>query len=306
MMSHSWISRWLPRWPWLLWGLLVALLAAYGWTWSRLPGTGAGAPERAAPMEWPAPALPDPAAWSIVRSVGGASAAPNSRGLAARYRLAGTFVLIGPEWGPEEVRKAVLDDLDQQKQHLVAEGDAFDSITVVRVYRDHVTLRHDGREEDLWLSFSGVARGGATAATADQPQQDLRWDERVVETTPWGNRIADNRWILKRDQLLRYYEDVMNDPERLANLFISMRPVVSREEGNEITGYVLRPKGETEFYQGVGFREGDIVRKVNSMRMVRQERAEYFIREFMEGRLDAVVIDVERDGKEQQLIYYIR
>lgn len=292
----------LPSGLWLCLGLLAVFYAV---RWFSLPSAERAASAPPAPLEWEKPTLPEPDDWRVfVGEESGASA--DGGALASRYRLAGTFFLTGPEWSEEELRKAVLDDLDRQRQLMVSEGEVFDGVEVVRVYVDRVTLRHSGREEDLWLSFAGRADAVA-AVSGEAPERELRWDERVIESNRWGNRIGDHRWILHKDQLLRYYEDVMNDPERLANLFISMRPVIAREEGgDEITGYVLRPRGEGDFYEGVGLREGDIVRKVNSMRMVRQERAEYFIREFMEGRLDAVVMDVERDGKEEQLIYYLR
>ena len=42
------------------------------------------------------------------------------------------------------------------------------------------------------------------------------------------------------------------------------------------------------------------------MKMTKQERAEYFIREFVQDRLNAVVLDIERNGNPQKLIYYLR
>ncbi len=56
----------------------------------------------------------------------------------------------------------------------------------------------------------------------------------------------------------------------------------------------------------MGLRDGDVVRKVNSMRMTSQRRAEYFIGEFVQDRLGAVVIDVERDGQPQKLVYLVK
>ncbi len=296
------VVAWMPH---ALWLLFVLLAVYYGARWLTLPATDGTGPALPAPMAWAKPTLPEPEAWRVF--VGDATEPTPSRGaLAARYRLAGTFMLTARDGADGELRRAVLDDLDRQRQLMVSEGEQFDGVRVVRVYIDRVTLRDQDREEDLWLSFSGVADPVASAAGA-RPDRELRWDERIIESNRWGNRIGDHRWILHKDQLVRYYNDVMNDPERLANLFISMRPVIAREDGiDEITGYVLRPRGERAFYEGVGLREGDIVRKVNAMRMTRQERAEYFIREFMEGRLDAVVMDIEREGREEQLIYYLR
>ena len=73
-----------------------------------------------------------------------------------------------------------------------------------------------------------------------------------------------------------------------------------------ITGYQLGVEGEADFFGSVGLKAGDVVRKVNSMPMTSRRRAEYFIGEFVENRGSAFVLDVERDGTPQKLIYEIR
>jgi hypothetical protein len=42
------------------------------------------------------------------------------------------------------------------------------------------------------------------------------------------------------------------------------------------------------------------------MRMVSQRRAEYFLSEFLKNRVSALVLDVEREGKPEKMIYLIR
>ena len=74
----------------------------------------------------------------------------------------------------------------------------------------------------------------------------------------------------------------------------------------KIAGYQIEKQGEQEFYDNVGLLEGDIVRTVNSMKMTRQERAAYFMREFLNDRLGAVVLDIERNGEDMKLIYFLR
>jgi len=108
---------------------------------------------------------------------------------------------------------------------------------------------------------------------------------------------------LKRKELLAYRDQLLDDPERLAALFISMKP---DRIDRKIAGYRLAKEGEGEFWEAVGLLENDVIRKVNSMKMTKQERAEYFIREFVQDRLNAVVLDIERDGQPLKLIYYLR
>ena len=103
---------------------------------------------------------------------------------------------------------------------------------------------------------------------------------------------------------MNYYSELMDDPERIAALYVSMKPEYA--EGGSIAGYVLDMQGEKEFFEAAGLQNGDIVRKVNSLQMSSQKRAEYFIGEFAKNRLNAVVLDVERGGQNRKLIYLIR
>jgi type II secretory pathway component PulC len=77
-------------------------------------------------------------------------------------------------------------------------------------------------------------------------------------------------------------------------------------QGSAIAGYRLDIEGEERFFKDVGMKPGDVVRKVNSMAMVSQSRAEFFIREFVKGNLGAVVLDIERQGQPEKLVYLIR
>lgn len=295
----------LRRLPTLLFLLAGCLTVYYGYVYITLPNNEEAASVPMDELSWAQPQVPEDDAWSVFYNENSESGESVSS-LEKRFRLAGTFFLTEVGQGPG-VRKAVLDDLEKKRQYLVTEGDVVEELEVKEVHKDHVVLLVQGNEEKLWLSFTGSSkRGGAGEPVAGKPEKELRWDERVLESNHWGNRIAENRWVLKRDEIMRYYREVMDDPERLAALFVSMRAVRSEKQNNKITGYRLGMIGEEDFYLGVGMKEGDIVRKVNSMKMTRQERAEYFIKEFVQNRVNVLVLDIERDGEEQQLIYYLR
>lgn len=128
-------------------------------------------------------------------------------------------------------------------------------------------------------------------------------DEPALETSRFGKRIAENRWVMSRESVMKYYEEILEDPERIAALFVSMKPDY---QDNKIKGYYLDPEGEEDFFKAVGMQPGDVVRKVNSMNMTSQKRAEYFIGEFVKNRANAIVIDIERQGKPEKLIYLVR
>jgi len=42
------------------------------------------------------------------------------------------------------------------------------------------------------------------------------------------------------------------------------------------------------------------------MSMTSQSRAEYFINEFVKNRVNGFVLDIERGGKKEKLIYMVR
>jgi hypothetical protein len=42
------------------------------------------------------------------------------------------------------------------------------------------------------------------------------------------------------------------------------------------------------------------------MRMTSRRRAEYFIGEFVKGRVNAFVLDIERGGRPAKLVYQVR
>ena len=117
-------------------------------------------------------------------------------------------------------------------------------------------------------------------------------------------KVQDDRWQFTRQPMLDYYQELLDEPDRMVALFDTMKPV--RDERNRITGYVVGMEGEKEFFQAVGLREGDIVRQVNSVEMTNRRRAEFFIDEFLKNRMNAIVLDVERDGKVQKQVYQVK
>lgn len=251
--------------------------------------------------EWPQ--VPSIAShdWSIFQSRGGIISVVE-RSLAKRFRLAGTFFAYGGTISGS--RKAILDDLGPGIQHVIGEDERIGDVRVVRIFQDRVVLRGAMGEEQLWLSFSrpsdkGGSRSGALGEKA------AAWRDVLEDTDRFGGkRIGKRRWLFKRESLLHYYQELRDEPQRLVNVFDSLKPVYN--EAGSITGYQLGVEGESDFFQSVGLKQSDIVRRVNSMRMTNRRRAEYFINEFIQDRANIFVLDIERDGKTIKLIHQIR
>ena len=170
---------------------------------------------------------------------------------------------------------------------------------MLKILTDRVTVQIGGKEEELRLSFNDAAASAAAPAVAA-----AKTNEVALETSRFGKRIAENRWVLSRDALMQYYEELRKDPERVVKLFDSLKPNYNAQQ--QIDGYRMGMEGEKEFFQAAGLQDGDVVRKVNSINMTSQRRAEYLISEFLQNRLSAIVFDIERENKPQKLIYFIR
>jgi type II secretory pathway component PulC len=273
---------------------VVLMGVTYGWFHTRLPQVA----ENAAIHDDAIPAWPTlPAAvesdWSVFRGDGD-GVALGQPDFAKAFRFAGTFFLSGA--GGAEIRKAVLSIVDEGRQVIASEGDVVTDVTVARIFQDRVVLQRGAETAELRLSFASA--GLATGAASDTNGEDGHSVSRL------GEQIRDGSWVLKRDALMAYYNELLDAPERLLQVFDSLKPLYNGE--GKIEGYQLGIEGEREFFAGVGFREGDVVRKVNSLEMTSRNRAEFFIRQVVDNKLSAVVIDIERGGASRRLVYQVR
>ena len=281
---------------WLGAGLVLGVLLVAGVR--GLPALPAAAAAPRAALAWPAPAVPAAAHWAVIQRVKALGAGALTA-TARRFRLAGTYFAFeraGPAAG--NARQAVIEDLQRKTQYLLKEGETAGDLALLRILADRVTIRVQDREEELRLSFADA--GAAVAAAAGSATNA---EPAALETSRFGKRVGENRWVIRREALLQYYEELRKDPERVVALFASLKPSY---QDKAITGYVLDMEGEKEFFQAAGLRNGDVVRKVNSINMTSQKRAEYLIREFLQNRVSALVFDVERENQAQKMIYFIR
>jgi type II secretory pathway component PulC len=286
------------RWATLALLALAALLALrMGRAWKEGEverGPAARAPGRSAPFRWP---TVEAGAWQAFRAAGGEAVEPLGGGLADRFGLAGVFLILSADSGSGVgSRGAILDDRREKKQIVAGEGSRIGEVRVVRVERDLVVLEEGGMEATLRLSEESAPRRGPSAQAA---RTDAGGG---MATNRFTRQVDENRWVYDRDSLLDYYQQMMDDPERLAALFLAMRAV--RDSEGRVAGYRLDMEGgENEFYAQVGFEDGDVVRSVNSFPMTRQSHAELFIGKFVQNELDTIVIEVERGGEPLKLIY---
>ena len=284
-------------------GTGAVVFGAYVYLFLCLPRQSIGKPSSSDHFQWSASTPIEGSNWSVFQSLRSDAPPSNIGPLAARFRLAGTFFAFGDaSETSNSYCKAILDDLEKKGQCLVSEGDDLGGARVTRILRDRVVLQGPSGEEELWLSFAGVRAGSNTLSSASAAASPSG-EAPSLEVNRFGKRVGEGRWVLSREALMQYYREVMDDPERVASLYVSMKP--DYKEG-VIAGYHVDPEGEQDFFKATGLQNGDIVRKVNSMNMVSQRRAEYFIGEFVKNRVSALVLDIEREGQAKKLIYMIR
>lgn len=215
-------------------------------------------------------------------------------------RLAGTFSVETGNGSPH--RKAILDNLSKRQQYIVSEGDRIDDATVIKIFNDHVTIQNDQGSRDVWLDFASRSPGG--------PAEEGSKSNLVISAGSGGTnrfgciQVNENRWQFSRKPLLDYYQELLDEPERMVAVFDTMKPV--RDSRNKITGYVVGLEGERDFFAAVGLKQGDIVRAVNSVPMTNRKRAEFFIDEFLKDNMSAVVLEVERGGQGVKQVYQLR
>jgi type II secretion system protein C len=242
--------------------------------------------------------------WSAFVSGSPRGARIDSGSIARRFRLVGTLVAYSSRLTDE--RRAVLDDRQKGGQRVVSEGESIDGITVARILRDRVVLRQGGNEETLMVRFEGDSSGGVAgtgqgSATQSTAGVSASGDGTGSENRFGGRQVGENKWVFDRGPMLRYYSELMDNPDRLVKVFDSFKPVYGPDR--RVSGYRLQVEGEQDFFQAVGLREGDVVRNVNTMRMTSRRRAEFFIREFIDNRANSFTLDIERGGQTMSHTY---
>lgn len=233
------------------------------------------------------------------------------RSLSQRFRLAGVYCWSPSETNAEhEVRKAIIDNLQTKpvKESVVVEGDMLDTVLVAKVLEKSVVLREGAVEEELFLTYAAGSGTGAVASATITGGSDDGVQGKAVFTNRFGAYMGEGRWIMNRDGLLSYVQEMIDSPARAYKLFESMAPVYGRgRDGRRVVeAYRLKVTGEKDFYDAVGLNEGDIVRKVNGERVTSQTMAMRWIDSFRAGKESAFVMDIERSGTPMRLEYMIR
>ena len=303
---HSKQDTWLYfyRFRWIPW--LAVLLAGglFAWGVQKLPELPPEPKATERPVEPMAtPPLPLLAATLFKPAEAGPVKIAERAG--DRFRLVGTYAY---NFSGKEVGQAIVEDTKEKKQIRVKKGDklAGDRLEVLEIHPDRVIVRSErGREQLTRRYLAGRKQSGEPG---DEPKavetRQHYFDRPGIVVNRFGKMVEENRWVMERDALMDYHRTILGRPLQLIKLFGSFYG--ARDENNQMKGYKLTMKGEQEFLTGMGLKNGDIITHVNAMKMTSQRRAEFFIKEFANNKLNTFVLDVERDGKTVQMVYFVR
>lgn len=228
--------------------------------------------------------------------------------LAKRFRLAG--VIFGTQNYGSINPQTIIHDKQLVRQSVVMRGDeVIPGITVVEINQGSIILRDsEGEEEELFLERRNNTHTATEQAT-NSPTSAVGTISREEAVKRFGGvEVFPGYWEFDRDAVMSYYDELMNNGERMLSIFDSMDPVYMVDDigARYITGYVVGVEGEQDFFTAAGLQNGDIVRTVNSVPMANRRFAERFIKEFVNGQTEMFVLEVERDGKIEQMVYTIK
>ncbi len=201
----------------------------------------------------------------------------------------------------------LLDVSQTGRQQLVTVGDSVGPFLVSDIGSNYVQMTH---EQQVWrLDMTGEIRNLKSRSpkqAVDNDPAQVRWEDRpALETTPFGKRVSENEWVIRRESIYEYIRELTENPVRAIRLYSSFSGVPS-EDSNLLEGFKLQKKGERAFLSAMGLEDGMVIQGANMMAMDHQMRAESLVRQFMRGDIDAVVLDVKQNGENKHLIYIIR
>ena len=211
----------------------------------------------------------------------------------SRYRLAGiTLNRFSPDRS-----LAIIEERETGRQRRLRPGDDLDETCRLSVVRTNSVLLATARGMVALFPERAVI----TSQTVSSFSPDGAGDLSGAMAKFGATRVDTNTWAFSRARVMDYYNELLARPERLVEVFDSLAPVYNDKA--KIEGYRVDIQAERDFFQAIGFQQGDIVRSVNGIDMTNRRRAENLIRRYAADDLDFIVIELDRDGKRQKQYY---
>jgi len=116
--------------------------------------------------------------------------------------------------------------------------------------------------------------------------------------------IPHDRMIISPSEVQAINTELNAAPEQRAKVADSLIPL--RDEKGRITGYIVHIRSAPEAFARFGIQNGDIIRKINNMPMTEAKRWKYIVEEILTGKVNGIVVDIERGGEPRKLVCIFR
>jgi len=192
----------------------------------------------------------------------------------------------------------VIEDQNTRKQELFRINDTVAGVATVKsVEWDRVILTRDGVDEILELIPDASGKPGAPAVSAAAGPRGMGGAAAPGGAGSEGVRMVnENEYQIERAEVDKAFEN-------LSQLFTQMR-AVPHFEGGKAIGFRLFAIRNGSLFDKVGLRNGDIIKRINSVEMNDPSRALAMLEEFRNER--DLTVDLLRNRQDQTLHYQVR
>ncbi|OFV89478.1 MAG: hypothetical protein A3J75_00105 [Acidobacteria bacterium RBG_16_68_9] len=192
----------------------------------------------------------------------------------------------------------IIEDQSTRKQELFRVNDMVAGVATVKsVQWDKVILTRDGADEILDLVPDTTGRFGPAAAGIVSPMTARAAVAAAGTSTAGGiHMISENEYQIDRGEVDRAFEN-------LSQLFTQMR-AVPHFEGGKTVGFRLFAIRRGSLFDRIGLRNGDVIKRINSVEMNDPSRALAMLDEFRNER--DLTVQLLRNRQAQTVRYQVR
>jgi general secretion pathway protein C len=194
--------------------------------------------------------------------------------------------LWGTVSGPERGDYAVIEDVKARKQNLYRTGDAIQTATLKKIYREKVVLTVNGKDEILQMQKLVSGKGGSRKIGSS-----------ARESSPSSSgSVRAQRISLRRS----YIEQAMTDMAKLMTQ-VQIRPHM---EDGVPSGLALSSIKPNSIFRRMGLRNGDIITGVDGREISTVNDALGLVENLQNA--SGVSVQLKRRGREKNIEYSIR
>lgn len=194
------------------------------------------------------------------------------------------YTLVGTVSGQATHAFAIIKIPAEKEQMLYRVGDMVGPAEIVRIERNRAILDNAGRQEMLEVTFdaSPIVSAGKKWRGASAPKGI--------------KKVSANKYILDRKEVDRLSGDMSQ--------FMTQVRIVPNIVRGKASGYKLMNIKRGSLVEGVGLKNGDIIKEINGKPLDKPETAFGAYQQLKgDGKF---VIEIERKGKRETLSYDIR